>query len=83
MKKAVKFSTPDDPATCAAAYVKLGYVYQQLNQHRKAVKAFKRALALGHTTADLWDVLGGNTAKVALSTLFTGIEQSWNLYSSI
>ena len=25
----------------------------------------------------------GNTAKVALSTLFTGIEQSWNLYSSI
>ena len=24
-----------------------------------------------------------NTAKVALSTLFTGIEQSWNLYSSI
>src|SRR2546425_13203122 len=33
-------------------------------------------------TMDVWEI-GRNTAKVALSTLFTRIEQSWRLCSSV
>src|SRR6266700_2934974 len=44
--------------------------------------ALQQVLIL-HTVSIVNSVIFSNTAKVTLSTLFTRIEQSWRLYSSV